>query len=53
MESILLPSKDIDPQYESVQVLTDEGKVIVGLRMNETALDLSRPVTNTISSYRN
>jgi len=36
IESILLPSKDIDPQYESVQVLTDAGKVIVGLRVNET-----------------
>jgi len=36
MESILQPSKDIDPQYESVQVLTNTGKVVVGLRVNET-----------------
>jgi putative heme-binding domain-containing protein len=36
MESILLPSKFIDPDYESVQVVTDAGKVVVGLRVNET-----------------
>lgn len=36
MESILVPSKDIDPQYEAVQVTTLEGKVIVGLRVNES-----------------
>ena len=35
MESILEPSKDIDPQYEVVQVITAEGKVITGLRVNE------------------
>lgn len=36
MESILQPSKDIDPQFQSLQVLTAGGKVIVGLRVNET-----------------
>lgn len=36
MESIVSPSQDIDPQYEQVQVLTDAGKAIVGLRINET-----------------
>jgi cytochrome c oxidase cbb3-type subunit 3 len=36
MESILQPSKDIDPQYEAVQVATLKGRVIVGLRLNET-----------------
>jgi len=36
MESILQPSKDIDPQFESLQVLTGDGKVFVGLRVNET-----------------
>lgn len=36
MESILQPSKDIDPQYEAVQVVTKKGQSIVGLRINET-----------------
>lgn len=36
MESIVQPSQFIDPLYESVQVATDEGKVIVGLRIAET-----------------
>jgi putative heme-binding domain-containing protein len=36
MESILEPSKDIDPEYEAVQVLTAKGTVIVGLRVNES-----------------
>ncbi len=36
MESILQPSKDIDPQYEAVQVVTNNGVTIVGLRVNET-----------------
>ncbi len=36
MESILEPSKDIDPMYEAVQVVTSKGKPIVGLRVNET-----------------
>ncbi|HMC64459.1 MAG TPA: c-type cytochrome, partial [Gemmataceae bacterium] len=36
MESILEPSKDIDPDYESVQVVTKKGIAIVGLRVNES-----------------
>jgi cytochrome c oxidase cbb3-type subunit 3 len=40
MESILLPSKDIDPRYESVQVVTAAGRVIKGLRVNETNFSL-------------
>ncbi|MBP90366.1 MAG: hypothetical protein CMJ64_27280 [Planctomycetaceae bacterium] len=36
MESILQSSKFIDPQYEAVQVVTDEGKVLKGLRVNES-----------------
>ncbi len=36
MESILEPSKDIDPQFEAVQVVTARGKPIVGLRVNES-----------------
>jgi putative heme-binding domain-containing protein len=40
VESILLPSKDIDPQYESVQAVTAEGRIIKGLRVNETNFSL-------------
>src|SRR5439155_737385 len=36
MESILQPSKDIDSNYETVQVATAQGSVITGLRVNET-----------------
>jgi putative heme-binding domain-containing protein len=36
MESIVQPSKFIDPLFEGVQVVTNEGKVISGLRINET-----------------
>jgi len=36
MESIVQPSQFIDPLYEAVQVVTDSGKVITGLRINET-----------------
>ena len=36
MQSILEPSKDIDPQYEAVQVVTTKGRSIVGLRVNES-----------------
>jgi putative heme-binding domain-containing protein len=36
MESILEPSKDIDPDYEAVQVFTNKGASITGLRVNET-----------------
>jgi len=36
MESIVQPSKFIDPLFEAVQVITGEGKVLQGLRINET-----------------
>jgi putative heme-binding domain-containing protein len=36
MESILQPSKDIAPEYEGVTVATKEGRLITGLRVNET-----------------
>jgi putative heme-binding domain-containing protein len=36
MESILEPSRDIDPQYEAVQVVTKKGLAITGLRINES-----------------
>jgi putative heme-binding domain-containing protein len=40
MESILEPSKDIDPAYEAVQVVTAKGTSIVGLRVNESNFDI-------------
>jgi len=40
MESILQPSKDIDPRFEVVQVITAQGIVIKGLRVNETNFSL-------------
>jgi putative heme-binding domain-containing protein len=36
MESIVQPSQDIDPMYEALQVVTNQGLIIVGLRVNET-----------------
>ena len=36
MESILEPSKDIAPEYEAVIVATKGGRVITGIRINET-----------------
>jgi putative heme-binding domain-containing protein len=36
MESILQPSKEIAPEYEAVAVATRDGRVITGLRVNET-----------------
>jgi putative heme-binding domain-containing protein len=40
MESILEPSKDIAPEYESVVVATKDGRVITGLRVNETNFNI-------------
>jgi putative heme-binding domain-containing protein len=40
MESILEPSKEIDPNYESVQVVTAKGTTIVGLRVNESNFNI-------------
>jgi putative heme-binding domain-containing protein len=36
MESILQPSKEIEPEFEAVIVATKDGHVITGLRVNET-----------------
>ncbi len=36
MESILDPSREIAPEYEAVAVATKDGRVITGLRINET-----------------
>jgi putative heme-binding domain-containing protein len=36
IESILDPSKEIAPEYEAVAVATKDGRVITGLRINET-----------------
>jgi putative heme-binding domain-containing protein len=40
MESILQPSKDIDPEYEAVQVLTAQGILVTGLRVNESNFNI-------------
>ncbi len=40
MESILEPSKEIAPEYESVAVATRDGRVITGLRINETNFNI-------------
>jgi putative heme-binding domain-containing protein len=36
MESILQPSREIAPEYEAVTVATKDGRLITGLRVNET-----------------
>lgn len=35
MESLVLPSADIDPNFEGVLVMTTAGRVITGIRVNE------------------
>ena len=40
MESLVQPSKDIDPMYEAVKVLTKDGRDITGLRVNETNFNI-------------
>jgi putative heme-binding domain-containing protein len=40
MESILEPSKDIAPEYEAVAVATTDGRVVTGLRINETNFNI-------------
>src|SRR5437773_875263 len=35
MESLVLPSADIDPNFEGVLVMTASGRVITGIRVNE------------------
>lgn len=36
MESIVLPSKEIAPEFEAVAVAAKDGRIITGLRLNET-----------------
>jgi putative heme-binding domain-containing protein len=36
MEAILEPSKDIAPEYETIAVATKDGRVLTGIRINET-----------------
>jgi putative heme-binding domain-containing protein len=40
MESIVQPSKEIAPEYEAVAVATNDGKIITGLRINETNFNI-------------
>ncbi len=40
MESILEPSREIEPDYETVQVVTLKGKTITGLRVNESNFNI-------------
>jgi putative heme-binding domain-containing protein len=40
MESIVLPSQDIAPEFEAVTVATKDGRVITGLRVNETNFNI-------------
>jgi putative heme-binding domain-containing protein len=40
MESILEPSKDIAPEYETVAVADKSGRVLTGLRINETNFNI-------------
>jgi cytochrome c oxidase cbb3-type subunit III len=52
MESILQPSKDIDPDYEAVQVVTTKGTTIVGLRVNESNFSIQvREETGRFHSF--
>ena len=40
MESILEASKDIAPEYETVAVATRDGRVLTGIRINETNFNI-------------
>jgi putative heme-binding domain-containing protein len=40
MESIVQPSQDIAPEFEAVTVATKDGRVISGLRVNETNFNI-------------
>src|SRR5262245_6590276 len=52
MESIVQPSKDIDPQFEAVQVVTLAGQQIIGLRVNETNFSIQlREETGRFHSF--
>lgn len=53
MESIVQPSKFIDPLFEAVLVVTNEGKALKGLRINETNFDIQfREENGRYHSYR-
>lgn len=52
MESIVSPSQDIDPQFEQVVVVTDAGKVVNGIRVNETNFSIQlREQTGQFHSF--
>ena len=40
MESIVNPSKDIDPRFEVIFATTSRGKTVTGIRVNETNFSL-------------
>jgi putative heme-binding domain-containing protein len=40
MESIVQPSQDIAPEFEAVAIATKDGRVISGLRVNETNFNI-------------
>jgi putative heme-binding domain-containing protein len=53
MESILQPSKDIAPEYEAVAVATNDGRVVTGLRVNETNFSIQlREENGRFHSYQ-
>lgn len=52
MESILQPSADIAPEFEAVSVATTDGRVITGLRVNETNFSIQlREETGRFHSF--
>lgn len=53
MESIVQPSKFIDPLFEAVLVVTNEGKALKGLRINETNFSIQfREENGRFHSYQ-
>jgi hypothetical protein len=53
MESLVLPSADIDPNFEGVVVLTKSGRLITGIRVNEDnfSIQLREQETGRLLSY--
>jgi putative heme-binding domain-containing protein len=53
MESLVLPSADIDPNFEGVAVLTKSGRLITGIRVNEDnfSIQLRDQETGRLLSY--
>jgi putative heme-binding domain-containing protein len=52
MESVVLPSKDIAPEFEAVVVATKDGRVVKGLRINETNFNIQlREETGRFHSF--